>query len=203
MCGRVAGGALRSWALGGLALAVALTTGCCDLQSINAAKKPPVGTACQIATTWDSCLATTNDTVNGGAPLRGLLGRLYLFDNKVKTPITSEGNVIVDLFDDRPLAFGGQPIRLERWQFPNDVVQQLLKEDIFGWGYALFLPWQTSYRPDITAVHLQVCFLSPNGVPVYTQTQSMNLNHGERPPIVTTTRQEIPGWTSQQQVVAR
>jgi hypothetical protein len=193
MQGKV-GGALRSWVLCGAALAVMMAAGCGSLLTLGHDSKPPTGHVCHIATSWDNCLAVVSDSANGGAPLRGLKGRLYLFDNEAKTPIACEGELWVDLYDDRPIAAGGVPKRLERWQFPKEIMAQLLRKDLIGWGYTIFLPWVHSYRPDITAVHFQICFQPRNAVaPLYDNTERMTINHGERPAVITSFRQEIPG----------
>jgi hypothetical protein len=69
----------------------------------------------------------------------------------------------VDLYDDTSLTRDGEPVRLERWVFPDAILRRLLRRDAAGWGYTLFLPWVTSYRPDITRIHLPVAFTPKGG----------------------------------------
>src|SRR5205085_8747478 len=111
-------------------------------------------------------LVETPDAANGGAPLRGLAGRMYLFgpdlpSGDVSPPVSGDGKVTVDMYDDRPMLVGGAPVALERWEFPPEILKQLLRKNGWGWGYTLFLPWVTSYRPDITQVHLRLSYTPP------------------------------------------
>ena len=167
--------ARRSILLLGLALACASACGCVTLSSLWPCEKPPIGMPCQVATRWDNGIRQTCDPLNGGAPLRALSGRMYLLDPQAKTWVSADGTVVVDLFDDRPLSMGSAPIHLEEWRFPNEVLQRLVSKDGFGWGYTLPLPWVNSYRPDITQVHLRVCFVRKDGTPLYAESTSLNL----------------------------
>jgi hypothetical protein len=89
--------------------------------------------------------------------------------------LTWDGEVKVELFDDRPRVEGGTPIALERWDFPSDVVKLLCQKNAYGWGYTLVLPWITSYRPDITQVHLRVCYTPVGGASMYIESDSIKL----------------------------
>jgi len=194
MSAKVGGGALRLTALCGAALAVMMSAGCGSLLTLCHNAKPPTGVVCSIAPTFENSVIQVSDSANEGAPLRGLKGRLYLFGNEAATPITCEGDLWVDLYDDRPTLTGGPPKRLERWQFPKEVMDRLLRKDLIGWGYTIFLPWVNTYRPDITLVHFHVGFQPHNArAAVYDITQPMTITHGERPPLLTSFRQEMSG----------
>ena len=85
--------------LQGLMLAMLiLAPGCVTTQSwINT---PEASTGiCQVHTYWESRIQVTQDVVNGGRPLPGLAGRLYLFGPEIKFPEKGDGNVVVDLYD--------------------------------------------------------------------------------------------------------
>src|SRR5262249_50105418 len=98
--------------------------------------QPPVGMPCKLAAQWQPRLVETKDTVNGGAPLRGLAGRVFLFAPLGDLlPITCGGELVIDLYDDGPAVKGGQPVRLERWTFSDEVLKQLVHKDATGWGY--------------------------------------------------------------------
>src|SRR2546427_13164 len=100
MDGKTGGGGLRSAGLCGAALAVVMSAGCGSLLTLCHSAKPPTGPVCQMAVKWDTSLVQTSDSANGGAPLRGLKGRLYLFGPETPTPLACEGELIVDLYDD-------------------------------------------------------------------------------------------------------
>ncbi len=163
-----------------VALACSLTTGCVTLPAL-CPDKPPTGPVAWAAARWQNEVARTQDPANGGNLLRGLAGRLYLFPAEGKFPQIAEGDLIVDLYDDRPVATGGAPIALERWQFPKEVIEQLVRKDAIGWGFTVFLPWVNTYNPDISTVHVQLCFLPKNGgTPIYESSGQITLVHGER-----------------------
>jgi hypothetical protein len=150
----------------------------------RALKQAPTGPVCRVVARWETRLVETPDVVNGGVPLRGLAGRVYLLgpdlpSGEVSPSVSGDGEVIVDLYDDRPRAVGGEPVALERWQFPPDVLTKLLRKDIFGWGYTLFLPWGKTYRPDITQVHLRVRYVPPGAAPLYFVSSTINLTPPE------------------------
>jgi hypothetical protein len=159
--------------LAGLALAPA--TGCVTLDVLCPAEKPPVGMPCRLATTWEPGLRQAFDPYHGGAPYNALAGRLYLLDSSGEHLLTYDGEVKVELFDDRPTAVGGAPVCLERWDFPSPVVKLLCRKNAYGWGYSIALPWITSYRPDITQVHLRVCYTPVGGAPMYIESDTIRL----------------------------
>jgi hypothetical protein len=144
-------------------------------------------------------MVQTLDPVNGGAPLGGLAGRMYLFGPDLpgtkELPMAGDGKVIVDLYDDRPMAAGGQPVALERWEFPPEVLRLLLRKDVIGWGYTVFLPWVKTYRPDITQVHVRVCYVPHDAAPLYTVSPTLNFAPPD-PSLVTGVAQASrPKWT--------
>src|SRR5262249_41445546 len=75
------------------------------------------------------------------------------------------------------------------WRIDQDTLQRLLRRDMIGWGYTLFLPWGT-YKPEITQVHLKVRYEPAHGTPVYSESSSMTLNKIGDIPV--TTRQIVP-----------
>ncbi|MCC6418980.1 MAG: hypothetical protein IT429_12165, partial [Gemmataceae bacterium] len=157
-----------------LGLVCGLSAGCTTFGSL-CDEPPPVGPVCRAAVWLQSGINTTHDPANGGAALRGLAGRLYLFDSENPRPLAGDGSLIIDLYDDRPLTSGGQPKPLERWQYDKEVLTQLLRKDVVGWGYTLFMPWVNSYRPDINQIHVRICFVPRNGVPIYADSSTVTL----------------------------
>jgi hypothetical protein len=152
-----------------------LATGCVTTQpwTSNHEAAPAV---CQVHSFWDSRIQETQDVVNGGRPLRGLAGRLYLFGADFGIPEKGDGGLAVDLYDVSNTQPGAQPKKLERWQFQASNMNQLLRKDKIGWGYTLFLPWST-ISPEITRVQLNVCYLPTKGTPIYGEPATISLRN--------------------------
>jgi hypothetical protein len=125
----------------------------------------PSGSPCRVAAAWIPQVTWTEDPTRNGAPTPGIAGRIYLFGEDMKLPLTAEGAIVVDLFDETP----GRPkasAPIEEWRFDKDTLKRLQRKDPVGWGYTLFLPWG-SYKPDTTQVQLRVRFEPPKGYPLY------------------------------------
>lgn len=153
-----------------------LVFGCVTTQSFLGSECG-CGPVSQVAVTWESRMQVTQDSVNGGRPLPGLAGRMYLFGPDLGFTQKGNGTVTVDLFDTSACVPGqaqAEPKHLERWQFDAVSLNKLLRKDKIGWGYTLFLPWPT-YKPEITRVRLNVCYLPASGTPLYAEPASLNL----------------------------
>lgn len=154
-----------------------VATGCVGINTlVNPSTTPPAGHVCQIVTTWNREVVFPPDTTHNGAPTPTLTGRLYLFGPEIGVPLVGDGNVTVDLFDDRAKASGGDSVLLEEWRIDPGTLKQLLKKDIIGWGYTLILPWAT-YKPEITQVHLMVRYEPPNGVSLFAPSSPLTLEN--------------------------
>ena len=152
-----------------------LSSGCVTTQSwVNNAE--PASGICQVHTYWESRIQVTQDVVNGGRPLPGLAGRLYLFGPEIKFPEKGDGTVVVDLFDVSNSQPGAQPKHTEHWQFDAGNLKLLLRKDKIGWGYTLFLPWP-NYTPDIQRVQLNVCYTPAKGNPLYAPPSTISLHN--------------------------
>jgi hypothetical protein len=150
--------------------------------------EPPKGVPCQVVATWNHQVTFTADPAHNGVLAPGLSGRLYLFGRQVSFPMTSDGSLVVELYDETPptvVATGGpppqprvgpdgQPLPLEVWRFDKDTLKRLLQRDVIGWGYTLFLPWGT-YRPDIGQVRLKVRYEPPVGTALYSESTPLAL----------------------------
>lgn len=126
------------------------------------AEQAPTAPVHQVHCTWANQIIVTPDVVNGGAALPGLAGRLYLFGPDLGVPVKGNGKVIVDLFDPTQKTPEGGTKMLARWEYDNKTLERLLRKDMIGWGYTLFLPWQ-EYRPDMKRVQLKVCYVTEGG----------------------------------------
>lgn len=159
-------------------LILTLLCGCVTTGSLlHPPDKPPIGTPSQVVATWSKEIISTPDPANRGAPVLGLAGRIHLFAaDESGHPILGDGCLVVDLFDDAPMASGQAPVMLEEWRFDKDTLKRLAKRDFVGWGYTVFLPWG-SYRPDIRHIHLRVRYDPAKGIPVYSESSTMAVAH--------------------------
>jgi hypothetical protein len=159
-------------------LALLLTAGCTALDSFVAGGDgPPTGAVYQVVATWNNKVAYSPDPTHGGAPMPGLAGRLYLFGPQIDFPVKADGSVVVDLYDET----SGKPVMLEEWRFDRDTLQKLLREDMIGWGYTMFLPWGTC-KADVKQVRLRLCYQPASGSPLYAESALMTLNAADASP---------------------
>ncbi|MCI0680643.1 MAG: hypothetical protein L0Y71_00950 [Gemmataceae bacterium] len=167
-----------------------LCVGCVTTSTSQRPKQetPPVLPAYQVHATWENRVMITQDVVNNGKPLIGLAGRMYLFGQELGHPVGGDGMAIIELADVTHANAQNKPQLLERWEIDPATLQRLLRKDMIGWGYTLFLPWRT-YRPDIAKVQMQVRYVPAKGLPLFS------------PPAVVTLRQEAPALAHSQRTV--
>jgi hypothetical protein len=121
--------------------------------------------------------------------------------------VTSPGTVVVHMYD---VSNGQEPRELERWVFDPESLKKLVKQDGWGWGYDLILPWGT-YRPDITKVEMRTHLDRPNLPPLYSGSSTVSLlqpdhhqplpgSEAQKPPqlLVPAARQQMPPMGVQQ-----
>ena len=132
------------------------------------AKDPPPapGGISQVHAAWEGRLMETRDVLHNGAPLIGLVGRMYLFGPEVGHTLIGDGAAEVELSDLGQIDPQGKPKLLEVWKIDKANLKRMLKKDMIGWGYTLFLPWST-YKPDINKVQLQVRYVPDTGWPLF------------------------------------
>jgi hypothetical protein len=154
-----------------------LSIGCISLPGLHWHKEtPPTGSVSRILGTWENHVVFTPDAVNGGRNLPGLAARIYLFSGDQGFPVEGNGSVEVDLYDVTGLPPGQQPrLPLERWTYDKENLKRLIRKDMIGWGYTIFLPWST-YRPEINQVTLVLSYTPEKGAPVYAPHFTMSLN---------------------------
>jgi len=153
-----------------------LLTGCVALQEFTGkgADRPPTGAVCQLVPTWSKEIAFVPDPANGGVPRPGISGRIYLFGPQIDYPLAGDGSLTVELSAPEAAPAGaGPPAKaewrlLEQWTMDQPTLQRLLRKDIVGWGYTLFLPWGT-YRPDVSVVRLKLRYDPPGAMPLYSE----------------------------------
>lgn len=160
-------------------LAVALAAGCTSAPKISSSKKGEAAdpnTPAQLAVAWNPKVVYAADPTRGGTIMPVLTGRMYLFASNPAHPLVCEGKLTVDLWDHTPVAGKVEPKMLEQWIIDPETLTKLLKEDIIGMGYSLGLPWST-YREDITGIHLIVRFDPSSGKPHILQQGGVTVDH--------------------------
>jgi hypothetical protein len=182
----------------GLALWCGLSAGCVELNAFVAPEQAPAGVPFQMVATWEKRVMWTPDTVHNGQQIPTLAGRLYFFGEEVKYPLTADGAVTVDLYDDRPVAQGSQSVLVERWLIDEATLRRLKRKDFIGYGYTLVLPSKTVQdHPDLNAVHLTVKFTPKTGSPLYDPGRPIIISLGEVPAGVTLAKVPAPGPVQQ------
>lgn len=129
---------------------------------------------CEVVVAWNPEVLTRPDPAHRGAPTPGLGGRMYLFGGGSDCPLTGDGCVVVDLYED---VSPNATIPLEEWRIDKDTLKRLLRRDAVGWGYTLFLPWGT-YKPEIKQVQLRLRYEPIKGAPLYAESSSVVFHQG-------------------------
>jgi hypothetical protein len=184
-------GRSRRLALNAAPILVALT-GCVGTTAFTApSDAKPSGTPAQVVVTWTPKVVFAPDPVHGGAPTPGLAGRMYLFGPQIDFPLVGDGGVGVDLFDATPregAPANRPPVLIEQWHLDKDTLHKLLRKDMIGWGYTLFLPWGT-YKPEIAQVVVRLHYEPAKGAPLYANNAQLSLNKDAQ---LTATSQKVP-----------
>jgi len=134
---------------------------------------------------WKKNVEIGTDTVTQ-KPLAGISGRVYLLDESGTYSMPGDGELTVELYDDSGRAQGEASKKLEIWNIDPDTLKKLMQKDFMGPGYTLSLPWST-YRQDITQVHMAVSFKPKSGSPVAWTGSPMTIDHTQAPQITHST----------------
>jgi len=140
--------------------------------------KPPKGDgpATEILANWSKQVQVGMDPVSQ-SPIPAMTGRVYFFDPSGGHPIGVDGNLTVELYEHSADPYG-KPKLLETWKFDPESLKKLGRIDNLGFGYNLALPWST-YRPDITKIHMVVKLEPKNGMPLATMSHVISLDHDQ------------------------
>jgi len=161
------------------AMAVMASCGCVLTHShfmMNKAAPQPA----TVVATWSNRVSYVPDPANNGLPTAGIAGRVYFFTETPNYPVSVDGSIVVDLYDDTPRNGQTASTHLEQWRFDPATLSRLYKKDMIGMGYTLFLPWGT-YRNDIKNIHLAVKFEPVNGTPLYAPVSPLVVEHTPPP----------------------
>lgn len=160
--------AMRKSLLGIIAgLLAALSVGCVATESNFLTRQTPppcTGKACQIVCTWMNSVAMVPDPTKGGKPGPGFVGRVYLFGETIDHPLLAQGKLIVDLIEES----GPEARWVERWEIDPDTLQRLVRKDLIGWGYTIFLP-SKEYHPEMSKIRFRTGFAAEKAAPIYTE----------------------------------
>jgi hypothetical protein len=167
-------------------LGLTATFGCVTTDTITAPLKVEKNSVpvTQLLAYWPNQVFYGPDPTNGGKQIPALGGRVYLMGADLTYPLQGDGKIVVQLFarqGDNPQA---APVLKAQWTFDEVTLKtKCLRKDFLGWGYTLFLPWDT-YQSDLSKVQLKVCYHPAKGMPVYSESL-ITLNSGpEATPVV-------------------
>jgi hypothetical protein len=130
----------------------------------------------QAVAAWNNKVVYAPDPLRGGAAVPYLMGRLYLFGPEVGAPLVGDGSLVVDLYDLTPRGPGSEPVMLQEQRYDPETLKRFVKEDLFGMGYTVYLPWLT-YRPDITQVNLILRYDPAKGQSLLHQSGPLTVDH--------------------------
>lgn len=151
----------------GLAVGLMLFSGSVGCQSMNFsapwAESAPIGCPNEVVAIWQDGVDVQLDANHGGMPIPGFAGRIvFMQSNNGQSgqSVLVNGPVKILLYDDRPVQ--GPPEPLETWTILPEHLSLLVKKDMMGWGYSIWLPWNT-YRKDIQNVKMMVEYVDSTG----------------------------------------
>lgn len=174
----------RRWTVLLMTLGWLLLPGC---RTVETSKVKPIepgpAPVHQAVTNWANQMIVTSDVVHQGAPLPGIVGRLYLVGPDQARFVKGDGKVIVDLYDVGQPGPDGKPKMLQRWEYDKSTLDRLFRKDWLGWGYTLFLPWP-DYQPDVKRVQLRACYLPDKGTSVFAPHTQVSLRSDDVAPAI-------------------
>ncbi len=167
-------------------------SGCVTSESFFAMTSDnPKEKVCQATANWTPQVQFVPDTVHQGRSMPGIMGRLYLFGEKVGYTQTCEGTIHLEMSAILPERPQDGWIVMEKLDIDKASLQKLQQFDptLKGPSYTMFLPWW-SYRPDVTQIQMNLSFTPVNGTPLFTVSK-VSLNSSESPLALLETRQEL------------
>lgn len=148
-------------------LCLMLATGCQSMSDFNfnpwAEEKAPLAKPHEVVAIWQEGVDVQLDPNNGGVPVPGFSGRVIfhqLQSGKAGRSVAVNGTLLVSFFEDKPSQGPAQP--METWTILPEHLPMLMRQDLSGYGYALWLPWHT-YHPSVKSGRLIVQYTSREG----------------------------------------
>ena len=134
--------------------------------------------ACRLAARWEPTVRYTQDPMNNGAPLPGIAGRVYLMRAGSEiTTLVGNGSLTIELFDEAQPPGPQGPAPVYHWSFDAGTLQKLLRRDVVGWGYTLFLPC-LPLRTDIANASIKVRYDQDKCLPLFAEPAKYSLSNG-------------------------
>ena len=158
--------------LGTLMMGLLFALGGCDTTAafVKPDAAPGNDSACQVTACWQPNVMYTADTQHNGSQMPGIAGRVYLFGPEIGHPIVGEGSLIVGLYDATGPERSQAPAELEEWKIDPATLKRLVKQDVMGMGYTLFLPWN-SFKPDIKHVVMKIRYDQPGKTSLFSESE--------------------------------
>ena len=144
--------------------------------------KAPTGKPTEVGAIWQDGIDVQLDAQHGGLPVRGFAGRVFFMQarqGQASQTVLIDGTLQVLLYDDRPVQGQGPPIPLETWTILPEHLSMLVKKDMTGWGYSLWLPWNT-YHPSIQSVRMSVQYTGRDGTKLIGEPIMIQINDSHR-----------------------
>jgi hypothetical protein len=156
-----------------LGLASCLTTGCVTLGGLHPEGSRSGEVPLEVGTFWKNEVTFAPDVIHGGKPAPGLVGRVWLFKEKMFT-MEGDGALQVAVYDKST----EQPTLLEQFNFPPEMLRKFQRKDALGAGYSLFLPL-ANYQPDRKSLEIRVIYQPKNGATMFANPYPLVLGHKE------------------------
>jgi hypothetical protein len=150
--------------------------------------KPGTSKPTSIYAIWQEGVDMQLDPRQGGLAIPGFSGKVNLEHKKPGSKgetVLSQGTLMISFYPDMP----GQPMSqpMETWKILPEHQSSLLKQDLSGFGYVLWLPWNT-YNPNIRSGRITVEYISNTGEVLQAPPERIKIQDPNR---LTTPRPEL------------
>jgi len=125
----------------------------------------PRGKPNHLGAIWKDGVDVQLDPHQAGREVPGFAGRLLFMrqkPNQTGDTVAIDGTVVIELYDATTPNAPPQP--RETWTIQSEHLALLLSKDITGWGYAVWIPWNT-YDPNLRTLKLITKFSPKDGGP--------------------------------------
>ena len=143
--------------------------------------KPGTGKPTSIYAIWQEGVDMQLDPRQGGLAVPGFSGKVNFQHQKAGSKaetVSAQGTLLVSFYPDLPNQVGPAQA-METWKILPEHLPPLLKKDVSGWGYVLWLPWN-SYNPNIRSGRLTVEFTSMTGEVLRADTERIKIQDPSR-----------------------
>jgi len=154
----------------------------CQTMSFSAPweETAPSGNPTEVMAIWQDGVDVQLDANHGGMPIPGFAGRVVFMQSmngQFGQTLLVNRPLKIMLFDDRPTQ--GPPEPLETWTILPEHLPLLVKKDMTGWGYSIWLPWNT-YNKAIQNVRMTVEYTDSNGTKIHSEPSPIQIRDAHR-----------------------